>query len=220
MARECLLNKNGSTIEATWIEDKIFGHGTSKMYLKKQKDVLKTDLDNSSDGDISCASSNVSQLPYNFYVGDWFNNRPHGRGEFTTAQGAVYAGDFFESKQHGFGVETWPDGTRYEGQYKDGKKHGQGKFIYPAGSCYTGTMVNDAITGYGIYESTDRKTYKGMWVNGEFGTHGKVIQSDLEALQKKDHDINEGAVPNVETNQKHQQTHNIRGMTSVSGSGI
>ena len=47
-------------------------------------------------------------------------------------------GEWKDDKQHGKGIETWPDGAKYEGSYAEGKKHGRGTLTFADGSIYTG----------------------------------------------------------------------------------
>lgn len=84
-----------------------------------------------------------------FILGEWRNNKAHGKGKFwhvdgdifegqwaddkangygiyNHAHGAKYEGQWKDDLQDGYGIETWPDGSKYEGFYKQGKKHGQG----------------------------------------------------------------------------------------------
>ena len=45
----------------------------------------------------------------------------------------MYEGEYLNDKKHGFGVYTWADGRQYHGMWKDGKQHGEGKYILPSG---------------------------------------------------------------------------------------
>jgi len=45
----------------------------------------------------------------------------------------VYEGQFKNDKMHGHGKETFADGKSYEGQFEDGKMHGQGTYKWADG---------------------------------------------------------------------------------------
>jgi hypothetical protein len=44
--------------------------------------------------------------------------------------GSRYEGDFRDNKRHGRGIFTHADGNRFEGDYLDDKRHGQGIMTY------------------------------------------------------------------------------------------
>ncbi len=78
-------------------------------------------------------------------IGDWKDDKAHGKGSYNHTDGAYYEGLWFEDKQHGDGVETWPDGAKYVGKYDMGKKHGKGKFNWADGSTYDGDFFNNNV---------------------------------------------------------------------------
>ncbi len=41
------------------------------------------------------------------YVGEWKDNKMHGKGTFTFAGGKVYVGEFANDKRQGFGKMMW-----------------------------------------------------------------------------------------------------------------
>ncbi len=51
-------------------------------------------------------------------------------GTYLWADGRKYLGQWVNNKMHGKGIFTWPDGRVYEGDYYDDKKQGQGIFIW------------------------------------------------------------------------------------------
>ena len=60
------------------------------------------------------------------YVGAWKDDRQHGEGTYTWADGRKYVGAWKDDQMHGQGTYTWPSGSKYVGAWKDGKQHGQG----------------------------------------------------------------------------------------------
>ncbi len=81
-------------------------------------------------------------------VGGFKDDKYHGQGTFTFADGRKYVGEFKDDKSHGQGTFTWSSGEfagdKYVGEFKDGKRHGQG----------TLTRVNGRIK-------------KGIWKKGK-----------------------------------------------------
>ncbi len=41
------------------------------------------------------------------YVGEWKDNKMHGRGTFTFTGGKIYIGQFINDKRHGMGKMIW-----------------------------------------------------------------------------------------------------------------
>eukprot|EP00829_Urostomides_striatus_P021452 TRINITY_DN9567_c0_g1_i1.p4 TRINITY_DN9567_c0_g1~~TRINITY_DN9567_c0_g1_i1.p4 ORF type:complete len:104 (-),score=20.43 TRINITY_DN9567_c0_g1_i1:105-416(-) len=56
------------------------------------------------------------------YVGEYLDDKKHGKGEFIWPDGRKYVGDWENGKQHGKGLYTTADGTTKEGEWKDGKR--------------------------------------------------------------------------------------------------
>ncbi|MDA1216656.1 MAG: hypothetical protein O3B38_00520 [Chloroflexi bacterium] len=75
------------------------------------------------------------------YTGEWKDNKRHGQGTMTWADGITYTGEFKEHQQHGQGTETYTSGaygTTYTGEWQDGQMHGQITMTYPDGRTDTG----------------------------------------------------------------------------------
>jgi hypothetical protein len=51
-------------------------------------------------------------------------------GVYRWSDGREYVGEWKDNKMHGKGVLVWPDGKRYEGEYVEDKKHGFGCFFW------------------------------------------------------------------------------------------
>lgn len=41
------------------------------------------------------------------YVGEWFDNKMHGKGKFTWLDGRSYEGSYVADKKQGFGTFIW-----------------------------------------------------------------------------------------------------------------
>ena len=65
------------------------------------------------------------------YTGEWKNDKRHGQGTYTHANGAKYVGNFKDAKINGQGTYTYAHGAKYVGNFKDEKYHGQGTYIWP-----------------------------------------------------------------------------------------
>lgn len=67
----------------------------------------------------------------NYYIGEWYKNRPHGYGEYYNSQrNWIYKGKWKKGVKQGVGEEYYPDGVTFKGTYKDGLKNGKGKYIF------------------------------------------------------------------------------------------
>jgi hypothetical protein len=40
----------------------------------------------------------------------------------------MYVGEYLNDKKHGRGVFTWKDGRKYDGEWKEGKQNGKGRY--------------------------------------------------------------------------------------------
>jgi hypothetical protein len=53
------------------------------------------------------------------YVGDYKDNKQHGQGTATYANGDVYVGEWKDGSENGQGTYTYADGLKYVGEWKD-----------------------------------------------------------------------------------------------------
>ena len=61
----------------------------------------------------------------------------------TTALGHKYVGEWKNDKCHGKGTLLYPDKKKYVGQFKEQQKHGKGTMTYPDGRIEKGDWKND-----------------------------------------------------------------------------
>jgi len=144
-----MITKDGSKYEGLWDNDTIAGHG---RYID--------------------ASGNF------VYEGEFLNNKAHGKGSYTLADGMKYIGEWKDDIQEGEGEEIFPDGTRYKGTFKDGEKNGKGRAMFKDGSEYFGEFLNNCIHGKGTYKWTDGRVFAGDWVQNKMQGKGKFTWPD------------------------------------------
>ena len=82
---------------------------------------------------------------------------PHRR-----AREAPRAREIKDNKKHGEGTFTQADGGKYVGQHKDGKRHGEGTFTDKYGE-YVGQFKHDEKHGLGKLTNADGAKYVGQW---------------------------------------------------------
>jgi len=102
------------------------------------------------------------------YTGE-FGSSPglsHGKGTYKVYTNGEYVGEyvgeFKDDKNHGQGTYTGADGFKYVGEWKDNKMHGQGTLTDPKGSDYVGEWERDEKNGVGTIicnNSTDEIAY-------------------------------------------------------------
>lgn len=59
------------------------------------------------------------------YIGQWFNDQPHGKGKLILPDGGFYKGEFVYGSYHGFGQLKEKD-TVFTGQFQHGEQSGLG----------------------------------------------------------------------------------------------
>ena len=88
-------------------------------------------------------------------------------GPKTEFSGDKYVGQFKNEKKHGQGTYTWADGiSKYVGQYKNDQKHGYGTFTWGpkskwSGMKYVGEILNGNMTDKGTCYQTDGVSSQG-----------------------------------------------------------
>ena len=73
-------------------------------------------------------------------------------GKYTWKDGRIYLGEWKENRMHGKGRFSWPDGHSYEGEYAEDKKHGKGRFSWPDRRFVEGEWKNGKRIGMGLSE--------------------------------------------------------------------
>ena len=56
---------------------------------------------------------------YNEYVGEFKDDKLHGKGTLTWVNGDISTGNFIDGEQEGFGKKIFKSGDEYTGEFKD-----------------------------------------------------------------------------------------------------
>ena len=89
-----------------------------------------------------------------------------------------YVGEFKDNKKHGHGIYTWANGDKYVGQFMNGRQHGQGTLTYSVGSNFVGEWKDDKRHGHGTYTYSSGGKYGGEWKDGKQVSRGPFINAD------------------------------------------
>lgn len=108
-----------------------------------------------------------------YYVGQWFDNFPNGRGKYLWTDGCMYAGEWYKGKTMGRGRFVWPSGATYEGEFKSGYMDGAGTYAGSNGDTYKGQWVMNLKHGHGVKTYVNGDIYDGEWRRGSQDGHGK-----------------------------------------------
>ena len=183
---------------ASWDGDCFNGkaHGTGKLVSRLREDVgWKEHIFIGEFGDGKPRRGTVTFGNGDKYVGEFKDNKKHGKGTSTSANGDKYVGEWRNDNPR-WGTFTSANGDKYVGEYKDGKRHGQGTFnfangvkyvgewrnnnprrgthTYPIGDKYVGEFKDGRRHGHGIYTYADGQVREGIWENNEFKYAQKV----------------------------------------------
>ena len=112
------------------------------------------------------------------YVGEWRDNKRHGKGTYTHSSGSKYVGEYKNNKRHGRGTYTFASGNKYVGEFKNDTRHGRGTYTYASGSKYVGGFKNGRRHGRGTYTSANGDKYVGEFKNSKM--HGRGIASSAD----------------------------------------
>ncbi|XP_067010368.2 MORN repeat-containing protein 3-like [Anabrus simplex] len=117
------------------------------------------------------------------YIGEWKDNKKHGKGALYTHSGKLYEGDWERGYRHGYGILTieQEDGnyaTEYFGQWENGRKKGFGVGHYANGSYYEGNWYRGKRHGYGRQWFEDGSYYEGRWARDKFHGEGMMVYTN------------------------------------------
>ncbi len=113
------------------------------------------------------------------YVGEFKDGKRSGQGTYSYLasgeyKGAQYVGEFKDDKKHGQGTYFYADGGKYTGGFRDDKRHGLGSYIAPDGTKFYGEYRDNLANGQGIVTTADGGGYEGIWESNNFIREAKV----------------------------------------------
>jgi hypothetical protein len=73
------------------------------------------------------------------YIGNYYNNQPHGKGTMKFHYKTTYTGDFSKGAATGRGYIYYNNGDIYKGHCLNGLPHGLGTILYTNGDSYKGS---------------------------------------------------------------------------------
>lgn len=118
------------------------------------------------------------------HVGEYKNNKPHGQGTITHADGDKFVGEWKDGKRSGKGTITYANGDKFVGEYKNDLLNGKGiDTIYKNGildNTFVAEYKDNEIIGKGTttYETGDKFVveYKNYLPHGQ----GTITYADGE----------------------------------------
>lgn len=91
------------------------------------------------------------------------------QGTYVYDDWTKYVGEFKDDKKHGRGVIVYPDGKRYAGGFKSDLRDGPGVYTGPDGNSWTGEFRDDRPNGKGVLTDKSGKVLKsGFWRDGVY----------------------------------------------------
>ena len=137
------------------------------------------------DNRLPCSASGVFHKCYGskvtaegHYKGTWQDDRFHGEGTLTYADGDTYIGGFKDGKQDGKGTQIYANGDRYIGEWRNGNKDGKGTQIYANGDKYIGEWRNGNKDGKATQIYANGDIYVGEWSESKKSGDGRLIYAD------------------------------------------
>jgi len=133
------------------------------------------------------------------YLGEWRENRWHGKGTLERANGTRYVGEWVEGQRSGVGTlwikQSGQFRKRYTGQWLNDQPHGRGSNYYKNGDSYNGEWRNGVRHGTGVMRYADGGVYDGEWFNNKrhgFGVYDYPNGDHFEGLWVEDKKEGEG----------------------------
>ena len=111
---------------------------------------------------------NIFETNLQYYDGEFFKFKYHGKGSINYGDRRVYTGDFVNGEEHGYGVCRFANGQIYTGYWKDGKMDGEGKMEFKIEQ-YTrvGTWKVGQFDGEHTVTYTNGDVRKQFWLDFE-----------------------------------------------------
>ena len=114
----------------------------------------------------------------NKYSGEFHNDKRHGNGKYHWVCGDMYSGEWREGRMEGIGTTVYANGNRYEGSFKEDKREGKGKLICVDGLIFEGEWEDNMRHGYGVLVFPSGDRYEGLWKEDRKHGEGRDIFSN------------------------------------------
>jgi len=103
------------------------------------------------------------------YDGDWVEGEYHGEGSYRNAKDNYYNGGWKQGRRDGMGVYLFRNGDWYQGEWKEGNMHGKGEACYAdTGNIYRGQWQNNLRHGHGVSQiACNKASFKGHYITFE-----------------------------------------------------
>ncbi|CAF1294967.1 unnamed protein product [Rotaria sp. Silwood1] len=106
------------------------------------------------------------QIRQGRYVGEWKDDKKHGKGTHYYRNGDTYKGSWKGGERDGDGTYTYykQPSAEYKGQWKNDKKHGKGVLKFTNGDKYDGDWKNNKMeSAHATYAYADGSEYVGKY---------------------------------------------------------
>ena len=115
-----------------------------------------------------------------FYEGDFLLGQIEGNGIYnSTKNGYHYIGEFKNNKFHGNGKLLFNDNTKYKGHFNEGYMEGEGNLLFNDGCFYTGDFSKNKYEGSGKFIFNNGRKYEGDWKNNAMHGFGVFTWEDF-----------------------------------------
>jgi len=102
------------------------------------------------------------------YIGGWKNDKPHGKGTYTFANGSKQVGTFKNGLLEGDGKSFGSNGKiLFDGKYQDGTPNGWGTLYDDEGGNYKSKFKNGLPDGVGLETTSDGQKIVREWKDGK-----------------------------------------------------
>jgi len=96
------------------------------------------------------------------YIGEWWNEKPSGKGTVIWSNGTIYVGDFKEGMYHGYGT-LLNEQSLYVGDFSKNYPDGFGSFFTNHNKMYVGDFKNGEMHGKGFFKHEDGVIEETQW---------------------------------------------------------
>lgn len=175
---------NGDVYTGDWKEGNRHGRGDYYYHTVVTSRYPKSSNSSSSSSSQSkpaqSSSNQQNQVPTGEedtstrYIGDWRDNKRHGKGKFIWSDGSYYEGDWENDLKHGRGVLELSNGFKYDGSWVRNVMEGKGICYFPSGQCYQGTFKSGLRDGRGSVTFAEGAVYEGRFKEDRFDGQGTL----------------------------------------------